>query len=262
MRRSKRYLYNVVIFLISTSNLMAVNFQDGQLHTILDTTYANENISLDDRDYRYSEEPVTKLEIIEGGVIKSLTAECDSIAFLNGGEITGGVGITDAAFFTLVDGTVGGGFNASRYSSTLIDGGVICGSFLARNDSSVIIQSGTIKGLLKASDRSSITICGGNILDRIESEYNAMIYLDGSGFEINGQKLSYGDSLKSFANNPGNPFFAVGNITGTLADGSDLDNEFLITLASSTGDIIIIPEPLTIILVGFGSLFIRTKNSI
>ena len=94
---------------------------------------------------------------------------------------------------------------------------------------------------------------------------NGTIYLQGSDFEISGQSLSYGDKLSNFGTlvYNSNSDYYTGTITGTLSDGSDLNSTFYIhnlENLAGTGDIIIIPEPITLTLLGLGGLLIRKRR--
>ena len=39
---------------------------------------------------------------------------------------------------------------------------------------------------------------GGSVGDRLWAQTNGMVYLDGTGFQVNGQALDYGDKLSNF----------------------------------------------------------------
>ena len=90
---------------------------------------------------------------------------------------------------------------------------------------------------------------------------DGVIELYGNNFSVGGVDLSVGDSLRDFGTFEllgfGDPFY-TGTITGTLSDGSTLDNYFQI-LDWGDGDIVIVPEPatLTLFITGLGALVIR-----
>ena len=130
------------------------------------------------------------------------------------------------------------------------------------------MRGGSVGGTLGAGGYGLITMSGGTVGDNLGVEVNGTIYLDGTGFEADGTPLTYGAKLSDFGTLYYNPtyenFYYAGTITGTLADGSALDNTFEIYntgLWEGTADIYIIPEPCSLVLFGLGGLVLRRHKS-
>ena len=78
----------------------------------------------------------------------------------------------------------------------------------------------------------------------------SQVALPATDFEVDGTPLAYGDKLSNFgtlATNPKGQDYYTGTITGTLADGSALNNNTFVIYNTGdfagTGDIILTPEP-------------------
>lgn len=127
-----------------------------------------------------------------------------------------------------------------------------------RDDSLVTVSGGSIARTIVAYNNSLIDISGGTIGGYLYSYQNGTVNLYGNDFGVGEQTLSYGDSLRDYGVINGD--FLTGKITGTLQDGSRLSNQFYISLNDLNADIIIIPEPATVLLVGAGGLLLRRKR--
>ena len=138
-----------------------------------------------------------------------------------------------------------------------ISGGIV-GTIWSEEQSFVAVNGGTINGSINTSDHSMVEVHGGTFtIASYLRTYGGIIYLYGSDFSIDGTQLHYGDSLRDYGV-IGGPNFAylVGTVTGTLSDGSLLNNEFQI----GGGDIIIIPEPTTCTLLVASVFLLRRRR--
>ncbi|MCK4957900.1 MAG: SUMF1/EgtB/PvdO family nonheme iron enzyme, partial [Planctomycetes bacterium] len=131
----------------------------------------------------------------------------------------------------------------------LVDGGSVLW-LGAYNNSTATMTGGLIVNDLVADDNSTVTISGGEVGLWIEAAVNGIIYLDGTGFEVDSTPLANGDKLSHVASliENGNEDYYIGIITGALADGTPFNNEFYIYNTgdwAGTADIIIgtPPEP-------------------
>ncbi len=72
--------------------------------------------------------------------------------------------------------------------------------------------------------------------------------------------MNFGDSLRDYGI-IGGPNYAglVGTVTGLLQDGTSMNNTFYISEATNA-DIIFVPEPMTLVLLSFGGLFLRSRK--
>ncbi len=260
-------IFITLVFLVSINPTMRAGilyWEDNLIHVIDDNTHKNDIIFLDLNTYN---NPGTHIELVEGGYIKGVLCRQGSSIAVSGGEIkinfsltnnstgimTGGivseVNTSQYAIFDLINGTVNNDFTASVHSKVTMTGGLIKGNFIARRDSTALISNGTIKKSLQSIHDAVITLSGGTIEGGIGTSENAIQYLVGTYFEVNGQPLSSGDKLSDFVplteyRVDGHVFdYYGGNIIATLADGSALDNEFHVFNTGyfeGTGDIIVI----------------------
>lgn len=211
-----------------------VDIDDGAYHAIANDDYKFDSIYTDRLVFN---DPGTHIELLESGIVDTIFTCNESIST-----------ISDGVVYHL---------KAVDRSAINVSGGFIAGNIFALDDSTVTISGGSI-----------VNTSGGLFDDVLLCAQNGVIYLDGKDFEIDGIQLDNGDRLRDF----GTYWDAIyneacyyGNITGTLADGTVLNTKFRVRNTgqfAGTGDIIIIPEPTTILLLGFGGILLkRRKNS-
>jgi hypothetical protein len=94
----------------------------------------------------------------------------------------------------------------------LVDGGEV--DYLHVYDSSTVTMSGGAAWGLSARDISDITMSGGTV-DRLLASNSSTITIVGSGFEVFGVPVPYGDLTALF-----------GELTGTLASGDPINSSF------------------------------------
>ena len=210
---------------INTLSIAAyVDINDGLQHVINDDFYQASHIRL---DYNIANSPGTRIDLIDGGLIKSLTT-CNNASV----TMTGGV-IVPVSFH-------GGG-------------GPQPGMIVATAHSTVIIAGGTVENV-NARDNATISVSGGLIGLGLYANNNGIIYLEGSDFEYlapgnTATSLSYGDKLSDFGRLREDHFGNIshrGKINGTLTDGSVIHVAFSI---QNTGDIVILSEPIYLVTV-------------
>ena len=212
-----------------------VMFEDGGSHIINDDVYQSDWVYL---DYSYS-----------GGLGSGLYIDPD---------------INPGTHINLIDGSSVGNLVAWDYATVTMTGGSVASHLYTGNDGTITMTGGSVGGHLVAWDNAAITMTGGSVGGHLMAWVDATIYLDGTGFQItdldgNITSLSYGDKLTDFASfydGMGLDYY-TGTITGTLADGSALNDVFYINnigMYAGTADIIIIPEPCSLVLLGLGSL--------
>lgn len=148
----------------------------------------------------------------------------------------------------------------------LVTGGSVMG-IGAFGNATVTMSGGTVTTGLGSWDSAAITISGGSVGGSLYAFRSGSFYLYGTGFEINGTALVSGDNLSDFVPlvENGSQDYYTGTITGTLDDGSALDNEFKIYNTGhyeGTGNIYIIPEPATILLFGLGGLLLCGRQRV
>lgn len=241
-----------------------INWKDGLSHTINDNTYENDHIRVD----RFiTHNPGTHVTF-EGGTVGQLDSHRNATITMTGGVVTGELEASGSSTITMTGGTVKDDFIASGYSTVTMLGGSLESNFQAKYNGTVIMTGGTVAGTVSAVDNANFTLSGGSIGNLLGAGQNGTTYLDGTGFKVDGQTLSYGDKLSDFVplfeyRLEGNIFdYYTGTITGTLADGTALNNEFKIYNTGNfagTADIIIIPEPCSLVLLSLGGLMLRKK---
>lgn len=242
----------VLTILIATAVSMGgtVYISDGLSHIFNDTTYQNDDVRLDNYG---DNNPGTHVDLVDGGVVGfGLTAFRNASVTMSGGSTGGLTGHHDSSI-TMTDGSVGN-------------------NLFVYHNASITMSGGSVGNDIWATGNGTITLSGGSFAGLFSPLANGTIYLDGTGFEITDlnnvtTSLSNGDKLSDFGTFVDSIFdFYTGTITGTLADNSALNNNvfkiYNTGQRAGIADIIIIPEPATICLLGLGLGCLRLRKRV
>lgn len=249
-----------ILFILIINPAMALTLSDGQSHSI--GTYYHSGLDLDPANDII---PGTHVNLIDGGeFFGGIYLYHHATININDGIVNAFVYAQGESIVTMTDGLIRGYSSATSNSTVNIFGGYTEHFFL--NSNANLFMSGGSLGGLRCAANSTGTVSGGSIGRDLTVSENGIIYLYGTDFEVNGQTLSYGDHLSDFV-----PLTYLGEthyektgiITGTLADGTALNNTFSILYLNGIevpADIIIIPEPATLTLLGLGGLWVHKRR--
>ncbi len=157
----------------------------------------------------------------------------------------------DTAHLEILDNAVIG-YNLYLLLNATVDmsGGTIGGALVAYHDTRASITGGSLYNIISAQN-ASINLSGGTV-QRLTG-YDGTIFLHGNSFEFTENdittQLFLGDKLSDYS-------ASQGQLSGILADGSTLDIDYLLY----DGDIVIIPEPVTLSLLTLGGLTILQRK--
>jgi len=260
----------VLALFTSTYGYESVYFNDGGYHKI--------DYILDAQVYVDWSSPSvgTQLELVEGGGIApgegygSISAFNDSQVTVSGGQIGWTLAALDRSKTNLTGGYLGCEFFSSSINTAYMSGGSVY-AVVAYGNGSFDVSGGTVRWGLETQgstqavitggniarinclDSSQMYISGGTILGYIYAGYHSsassLITFYGSDFAINGQPVALGEYASSYCSHSG-------QVTGTLTDGSLLNTSFGL---KGNADILFIPEPATVLLLGLGGFVLRRR---
>ena len=242
------------ICLVNSVRADVVNFEDGGYYSVSDAQYQDDFVFLDNNTIN---NPGTHLELVDDGSIYYVNAYHNSSVVINGGSIEMELRMQDNSTANINGGSIGGLW-AGGTTDIQINNGLISYGIEMMGSSTTIVNGGTIDSNVQAWENSTIEICGGTI-SQLLALGNGTIYLYGTEFMVGNHVLSYGDSLRNYGTINGNEI--TGTITGKLQDDSILSNTFTIYGLDTNADIIVIPEPASLLLLGAGGLVLRKRKS-
>ena len=222
MRRQSILIAGIFcIILFEPTRADTVYIDDGLNHLVNDNIYETDEVFL---DFYIDNEPGTHLELADGGTINWLFPY--------------------------------------KNSTAVVTGGLIRNNLEAFGNSTVNVYGGSIAGDLTSYDSSIVEVVGGSIVDDLIAWNNGTIYLYGTDFKVDGQNINYGDNLRNYGTFYGaHSEWLRGVVTGTLQDGSSVNNDFFVRVEHPNADIIVVPEPATLLLLGLGALIMfKVRN--
>lgn len=96
---------------------------------------------------------------------------------------------------------------------------------------------------------------GGTFFAELASANSAVITVHGSDFAVDGEPVGYGELRSVLGGYPYDD--PVRHLTGTLANGELIDNDFYI---GNDARIVLVPEPATLVLLGFGGMALLRRR--
>jgi len=144
---------------------------------------------------------------------------------------------------------------AFKNSQVEMSGGVVNGSLVASEDGTVIFTDGSVNTIY-ASGNGRIIVSGGSIIhDHLWLENNSELIINGSNFAIDGSPIGFTEITGLLGGFYQDEPYRV--LTGTLANGDIINNQFQI---GNTASIVLVPEPATLLLLGFGAFMISKRK--
>ena len=180
-----------------------------------------------------------------GGTIDSLGTYDQSSLNIYDGHING-AGAGDYSTINVFGGsmTLGGiGLGGIGHGTiNIYDNANILGCFMQEH--SIVNMTGGTTKYLSANDFGVINLSGGLVTDSLYADDSAVINI----FGYNLTKTPYGGH------------YNVGQVSGFWADGVPFEIDLWDSKTGTYSHINLIPEPMTFLLIGFGSLFVRKRR--
>jgi len=200
----------------------------------------------------------TRLELWDGGSISpNLKSYGHSRITVLGGEIVKELETSDNSRADIYGGSIRS-VVAQSYSQVTIHSGSTAGKIFAYNNSQVTISGGLVELQILAYDSSQMDILGGDIAPEIFAKDLSWLTFFGTDFAIDGRSVYPGEFARKFAisgiDRRGKSYL-TGEITGTLADGSELESTFYIY--DNANITFAIPEPAAFLLLAMGATLLR-----
>ena len=232
---------------VEVSNSTTVNLLSGgsigYYLEALDTSTVNvSGGTIGDDLYAYD---TSEVNVSGGSIGDELYAYSNSTVNVSGGSIGVDLVAHSNSTVNVSDGTIGEDLEARDSSEVTVSGGSIEEDLQTYDSSTVTVSGGSIAGYLYAVGNSEVNVSGGSIGDELWAENTSTVTIFGTGFNF-----GYGDYAS------GSDLDWV-TLTGTLADGMDIDNlvkiydSATVTLAAPATAV---PEPSSIAMFGIGAL--------
>ncbi len=157
------------------------------------------------------------------------------------------------------------------YETSTVNVGDVYDSIYLEDYSEVTVLGGSVDGIW-IIDNSQLYISGGNISGSAQLNDNSTLYLSGTNFYIGDTAIEYGEldlwslseqGLISYSQSEFDEWDGI--ITGILDDGSTIELSFHIGLFRTgsepeTANIVLVPEPISLALLGVGGLVTIRKR--
>jgi len=248
MRTRMVYLILIVLcFVICEveAAVVYIDFFDGQVHEInsSNSTGPEDIVRI---DYGYPGVRTT-VNLVPGGKIGYCLDTFENSNFtMSGGEIATHLSGSNDSHIAISGGEIGEEVLCGGNSQVTISGGYIGVELDAYMNSQVTFSGGVLGYQLRANGYSNVIISGGQPGYELWATQHGVVTIYGSGFSIDGLNVGYGPIT-----------VASGILTGTLASGEAINNDFYIY---DDAAIALVPEPGTVLLLGLGGLFLLKKR--
>jgi hypothetical protein len=249
--RTTIWVMVVVLSLASSPVLALIDLTGGATYDI--DYEINDHIRV---DYQDTSGMRTTVNLLNGGSIAfpySLFAHEDSRVNILGGSIGYYLEANDRSQVTVSGGSIAGYLEANDNSQVSFSGGSTGSNLVARDSSQVSFSGGSIGNSLLADDTSQINFFGGSVGDSLIADFDGVLTIIGSDFAVDGVPFGYGELTSILGGiyhlEPSR------HLTGTLASGGSIDNDFYIGNDAKI-ELIPVPAPGALVLGSIGLGFV------
>jgi len=190
---------------------------------------------------------------VSGGSVDTLFAYGRSQIVFSAGSLQG-LSANGNSWVDFSAGSVGNDLNAGGNSHIEMSGGVVNKAIEVYDSGQVQMYGGVVDEYIRAMDSGQIFFSGGSVAGDLVADDFGVLTIYGSDFAIDSQPFGYGELVSILGGASWDE--STRHLSGTLANGDQLDNNFYIGHDAS---IILVPEPATLLLLGLGAMMLRRK---
>ena len=226
-------IWVMVVIVFVSSNAMAVLFDNGLSNDITNDLYRRDHIEIMDSFLG----GITQVNLLPGGRIESADVYENSVINIDGGRIDYGY---NEYYIKTHDS-----------SKAYMSGGILFCKVYTYDNSQMTISGGSMRFNLYAYGNSKIYVSGGAVEDTIRAYDNSILTFIGKDFVFGGVEVDYGtfDTMgEAYVNAP---------LSGLTLAGDPISYDLYFEQGTQ---VVLIPEPCSIMLLGIGAVTLRRKR--
>jgi hypothetical protein len=202
------------IWALAAYDSATITMSDGgvELGTLLAADSSSLTMSGGEVEYLLEVRDSSTAELIDGNV-RAMATFGSAAVTMSGGTVEEYLDVAVSSSLTLTGGTVGE-VVALGSSTVTISGGVL-GNLLATESSIITMSGGRVEWSVLAFDSSTVRLSGGTVGWDLWAHDSSLIEIVGGGFAVDDSPVPYGNLSAT-----------TGRLTGTLASGDPVDNDF------------------------------------
>ena len=243
-------LYHTIDYFLDDSLTVSGTAPDYTTVEVTPDGEISDDVTLDTAGQLYSNvyaaSSDSTFQMTSGDVYGSVQMTGLSTLSISSSNIWGGLTYTASSdAFSVNDSYIGGNLTTAATNNSIVSNTTVNGFVTSFGSPQVRLENCVLYSGIEASNSSVFTLIDTGVVGTIVSDTSAYVYIYGQNFNVNGIDDYYG-ALSGFG---------TGTVTGSSLDGDVINFDFIIY---EDAEIILVPEPATMLLFGLGCLLRRS----